>query len=477
MSRALKFGLAGGLILVAAVALALYSSPSSTPDASRAAKADRPAAPAAPAASDLPRVKDDKALPLVESYLSKLSGAKVKITYQSRSTKDGVLTLDKVVISTGGANPRRVLIDRAVFSRMEPVFGRNPYWLVSGKIMGLSGGLGPETILTADVVEFKDLRLHRSLALVEAKLIVAENFSRTSPYDRIGLGFLQAKRLRLERPGLLAIAAGEIKDLSYQRGGEVLKLSRLSVLGAEFRDLSRPSPFDAAKVELEGLAALHGGKEFASLDSAKLLYDQASAKRKLKLALSGLKVQATGAPRALAGGLRSLGYEQVSIDLELKAKVDLDSQRLEVDGLTISSPQMGSLEFELELGGFEIDPRRLARMSLWSALLLQRNVSLISAEFTYKDASLVPRVLAQRARAWSITPAQHRDSLIARMRQISSLLGAGADPLVNALIAFVRKPGKIEVRLHPKEPVALLGLTVSNPRTIAAKLGLSAEAE
>lgn len=425
---------------------------------------------------DLTKVVTQQALPGVADYLSKLTGRPVKITYQGLAMTDEGLTLSRVKIAAAASPTPAITIEQAVFTRLEQVLGQRPHWLVSGRLVGLAGGLDPSASLKAARVEFSQLRLSPGLVLVTVEQGEVSGFERKANGRRLTLAGLRVKRLQVSRGGSLALASGQADQVQYQAGPATLRLASLAVLGARARDLRRLSPFDAARTELTGLAALQAGRQFLGLAKAKVQYDRQSPLHKLSVDLQGLSLKQQGAPADMAAYMAGLGYQDVALNLRLAAEVDLQSQRLLLRELALDSPQMGSLQLGLELSGFRIDPAKLSRMPLWSLLLAQRSVALVAAKLTYRDASLAGRLLADQARRGGMSTQDFTKELIARIAAAARDLGPGVDSLAAALTTFLRQPGQLQVSLSPAQPLGLLGIALLKPREVAERLGITAQA-
>ena len=101
---------------------------------------------------------------------------------------------------------------------------------------------------------------------------------------------------------------------------------------------------------------------------------------------------------------------------------------------------------------------------------------------TLRDQGLMGRVIAQQARQQRIPPARLREQW-AQMALALPLPGGSptADPYLpvrQALAAFIRQPGTLEIALRPKAPVPLveLPLALADPAGTALRLGLTATA-
>lgn len=457
MSKKARWFMAAGLALVTAAVLLAYFTQR------------RPMA-------DLRKTMTESALPGVREYLGRLAGRPVKVSYQDMAMTDQGLVLSRVVIATGENNPHRLTIDKAVFTRLEQVFGPRPHWLASGRISGLAGGLTPSSDIKVAEVEFEELRLWPGLTRLAVSSARVRDFSRHAAGGHLALAGLQVKRLRVNKGGSLELVSGQADRLAFHTGPATLKLARLSVLGARVRNLKRLSPFDAGRTEITGLAALQAGRQFLGLGRALVQYDRQGPRRKLTVELSDLSLKGPGAPPAMARQMTELGYRELGLNLRLEAEVDLDSQRLVLQRLALNSPQMGELELGLELSGFRVDPAKLSRMPLWSLLLAQRSVALVSARLTYRDASLAGRLLALQARRRGLTPETFTKVLVAQLQAAAGELGPGMQPLAGALVSFLRRPGELQISLRPPKPLGLLGVTMMKPRTVLQRLGIAAQA-
>lgn len=167
----------------------------------------------------------------------------------------------------------------------------------------------------------------------------------------------------------------------------------------------------------------------------------------------GFEMRADKAKPATRAWMERLGYDKITVDVEYAYRYRPDLRELTIEKFRISGKQLGTLNFKARIGNVtRIDAGTFPQ---FIAVALQAVVR--SGRLTFEDASLVGRLIRDRARLAGQSEAAYRATLMAsvdaEMRRTKS---ASLRRQLQHVRAFVAKPGRITVELAPKRPVPVL---------------------
>lgn len=156
--------------------------------------------------------------------------------------------------------------------------------------------------------------------------------------------------------------------------------------------------------------------------------------------------------------LKDLGYDNLSLDVVYDYDYDRASKVLECKELTLAVPQAGRLtlgfvlkNFDSELGSDSV--RNLAAL---------KNCRPASLTLRYEDASLADKVLTLGAKKEGLDLEAFRAKLASQMPPLPGALEA--DP---ALVAFVKKPDKLCLKITPRQDMTADELAKTGPVLLA----------
>jgi hypothetical protein len=202
-------------------------------------------------------------------------------------------------------------------------------------------------------------------------------------------------------------------------------------------------------------------------------------------------------PRGQAAPIEALGYREVAGGIEMRASVPRAGGRFDFDPMRIVWDEAMTLGLAIRLEGFPAPPAAGSVLDT-DALVAGMQASQLGAlTLTLRDQGLLGRVIAQQAREQRIPPARVREQW-AQMVLAAPIPGTpaaqparpgapppksatGPDPFVQvrqAVAAFIRQPGTLEIALRPPTPVPLPELmgAAADPAGTATRLGLTATA-
>lgn len=167
----------------------------------------------------------------------------------------------------------------------------------------------------------------------------------------------------------------------------------------------------------------------------------------------GFEMRADKATPATRAWMERLGYSKITVDVDYAYRYRPGLRELTIEKFRISGKQLGTLTLEARIGNVtRIDAGTIPQLI---AVALQAVVR--SGRLTFEDASLVGRLIRDRARAAGQSEAAYRETLTgdidAEMRRTKS---AGLRRQLQHVRAFVTKPGKITIELAPQRPVPIL---------------------
>ena len=306
-----------------------------------------------------------------------------------------------------------------------------------------------------------------------------------------GLTRLELRDWRPGRPTTLLMDGLRAEGAAQQFSQVGLRLDRVEVSGVDgagtlaamLDNRQLPDPFDGLpqRLSLEGLRAEAEGQPFLAL--GRLLSENRLERGLLagRLATEGFRLTL---PRGRGDWVQALGYREIAGGIEIAGAAPRAGGRIEIDPVRIAWDQAATLTLAAWLDGMPPTPEAgtpvdpAATLAEWAAMRLG------ALTLTLRDHGLLGRMVTQQARQQRIPEARLREQW-AQMALTLPLPGAapakGPDPLVSlreALAAFIRQPGTLEIALRPPQPLAFAELAQlqGDPAEGLRRLGLTARA-
>lgn len=193
--------------------------------------------------------------------------------------------------------------------------------------------------------------------------------------------------------------------------------------------------------------------------------------------LHGLQVDPATIPDAEAReGLAKLGYDKLSLDLDLSYVHNPEAKRLNVKQVSVGGDNIGRLGLSFELGNVEAalgaDPM--------VALAAVQGATLERLELRYDDSSLAGRLLKAAANEAGMAEAEFKSMLLAQVAEAGTQ--AAEVPMtkevLDSAIAFINNPKSLSLRLQPPRPLPLGALMAASqdPVMLAQAAGMSVSA-
>jgi hypothetical protein len=149
------------------------------------------------------------------------------------------------------------------------------------------------------------------------------------------------------------------------------------------------------------------------------------------------------------------GYKRTTSDIFVRYRLDEDTGQFELSDVQLAVSDLGDVVVSLKLGNV---PTRGIRDGA-ALLSAGTTTTLVHASVSFKDRSLVSRLLKAYAAERNISEAE---ALQRVLRDLRADRGRARDAIereaLDALIRFVERPTEIKVALDPARPVPLLAM-------------------
>ncbi len=260
---------------------------------------------------------------------------------------------------------------------------------------------------------------------------------------------------------------------------------RASVKGFAVRDIAAETSEGKVRIALIELRAF---------ESVNLLDRNPADLRLFEFAIKGIEAPLdTAKDPAFAREMKELGYTSIKMSAELAYRYEEASKTFNLGKLELDVAEMGALTLSLRLGGVTPDEIKKAlepparppaedgkppapRNNGAAAMGLLARINLLSADISYRDKSILARVVKREAQKKQTDEASIRAQYRALL---TGLRDEQKDPLVkeafDAVIAFIDDPGELLVAVRPPSPLNLLaigGLAASDPAQLRGALGI-----
>lgn len=211
--------------------------------------------------------------------------------------------------------------------------------------------------------------------------------------------------------------------------------------------------------------------------------------RQLSFAARGLSVPARWTGTTAAETLRGLGYETLEVSASVAVELDPATRSFAISPFTVEVKNAGRLDFSIELVNASLPSksdidllRRDPKAFVTERLPAYGNVALRSIALSYEDDSLTTKLVDFFVAQGEDHPVSLVD--LALETQTAGRRTANASPTfarrgLEALRAFLEKPGTIGIQSTLREPVPFTSLlddsTGGSIEEIASKLALEVE--
>jgi hypothetical protein len=292
--------------------------------------------------------------------------------------------------------------------------------------------------------------------------------------DKIHLDGLTMANLSLDGLGEFALAGLQagVHDLATLKAGRIAiggaRLPKPDVLAASIR-----TALSGGDVDLSTLIPAIGFLELAGLDLNVTGYPSTSLGRvrvdlgghfgnlptTFKVAVADADLDAVLMPGSLREILTRYGYTRVRTDVAGNVTWNEQRKQTTLDGVKVTAKDVGTLTVDATLNGPEradID----ALDSLDSFAAFAGKLALVNATVSFKDDSIVGRVLNDQAKGVKVDPERFRDQFARGLPFMLLPVGTSdfqrkASPVFQE---FIRTPGTLTFTASPAMPLALPAL-------------------
>lgn len=259
----------------------------------------------------------------------------------------------------------------------------------------------------------------------------------------------------------------------------------------EQRQLPDPRPGTPQRVALEGLDIRGDGQPLAAVARIAMDASMEGGIGTGALLAEGLRLVP---PRGQAAWLEAMGFREVAGGFELRGTMPRAGGRLEVAPLALAWEGAGTLRVTAQVDDMPPTPPEGAEVKPEAMLAGFAAARLAGLTLTLRDQGLLGRVLAQQAREQRMPEARLREQW-AQMVLAMPVPGGAAQqppgrrgapqpatkdaadpfaPMRQAVAAFIRQPGTLEVTLRPAKPLPFAELAgLGDPAAAVQRLGLS----
>lgn len=236
----------------------------------------------------------------------------------------------------------------------------------------------------------------------------------------------------------------------------------LNIKNLTLRDVAIDA--EGEKVKLREIAIA----DFAQTDKVPL---------SLTFGLHGLQIDPATIPDSEAReGLAKLGYDKLSLDMDLAYVHDPAAKRLSVRQASVGGDNMGRLGLSFDLGN--VDAAVIADPV--SALAAVQSATLERLELRYDDSSLAGRLMKAAAGEAGMEEADFKSMLLAQVAQAGTQVPEApmTKDVLDSAIAFINNPKSLSLRLQPPRPLPLgiLMAGAQDPAALAQAAGMSVAA-
>lgn len=205
---------------------------------------------------------------------------------------------------------------------------------------------------------------------------------------------------------------------------------------------------------------------------------RAGVPKKLHLVMDGVLLKARQSIlQPLRADLEALGYEDLRARLECRYRYDPRSKTLFVEDLSLDVPGMGSATFAARLEHFDIRRLQSGLKNPLMLLTLFPAAAISGGSLTYRDDSLVRRLVSAGAKQAGQPVKIFSRRLGARIaRSLDAARHRQAGAAAAAIARFLNDPHRILVRMTAPQPVAFLRLLwVRHPADLIDLFGLQVQ--
>ena len=166
--------------------------------------------------------------------------------------------------------------------------------------------------------------------------------------------------------------------------------------------------------------------------------------------------------------LKRLGYDEIQAKMHLNYHYDREEKEFTLKQFRFGADDAGHFQAKFQLSHIDLNPD-----TLFFLLLTYPKIRINSAEFSYDDDSLLPRLQKYRAEEEGKSVDEIVKEMTDRLdREIEKEDNAFNKKALKALKKFVKNPDEIKIIIAPKEPVSLETLQDLPPTKVPEVLNM-----
>lgn len=182
--------------------------------------------------------------------------------------------------------------------------------------------------------------------------------------------------------------------------------------------------------------------------------------RHATIAVRGIQLPMAELSKGNTGALSKMGYSNVVLNATMNYLYDPDKKTLVVKQFQVDGNDIGTLSLQFSYGNVpqmdqnkdQFDPKKNPK-----AMMMFMQMTIVSASISFKDNSLVSRLLKAHAAEKNISEAEAKTKILAeidgKLKTVKSDLEREG---LRAARKFVENPGTISITLSPPRPVPMM---------------------
>ncbi len=215
-------------------------------------------------------------------------------------------------------------------------------------------------------------------------------------------------------------------------------------------------------------------------------YDWENPQQPLRMDMSIKKLSVPAA--ALDKEVTDLGVTGLTINADMAYKLDEEKKTIDVSKIVFDVVELGELKLTFKLAGIapsdfkdamggDKGEKKDAKPGDDGAMKLLAQVRLVGASISFKDKSLIERLIRADAKKKNISEAEAKKKILEELAEHRKQATDDATKeVLDLAVKFLNKPGVIELAAKPAAPVNLMAALLAlmgSPGTIKEMLGLT----
>ena len=189
---------------------------------------------------------------------------------------------------------------------------------------------------------------------------------------------------------------------------------------------------------------------------------------------------------ALEKEAADLGLTSLTVNADFAYAIDEAKKTFEITGVAIDIVELGELKIKLKLAGVVLGDIKNAiggekkegekKEGDDGAMKALAQIAVVGASITFKDKSLVERMIRADAKKKNISEAEAKQKMLEELAEQKKKAEDDATrEVIDLAVKFLTKPGEIEISADPAAPANIMATFMAlmgNPASVKEMLGL-----